>query len=214
MLRSVDDVAVYLDTAVVAAAIISDAAVAEHWDNASALRGMRVAGLAGHLARSIVLTEPFLDEKPSDGTPLSTAEYYLAGGDPTDFDSRANRRVRETGEETARIGPTALRAAVWDSLQRLRSRLPDEELDVPRVWFGRVVTTTRTVLQARTLEMVVHVDDLAVSVGMPAPELPPTALDLTIGILVEMARSRHGDLAVVRALTRGERDENQALRVL
>ncbi len=158
MLAIVDDVAIYLDTAGVAAAVIGDAAVEEHWDEASALRDMSVAGLAGHLARSILLTEPFLDEEPADGAPLSVVDYYLAGDEPTDFDSRANRRILETGEATAAGGPAALRLAVNDSLQGLRRRLPNEDHNAARMWFGRV-TTTRTVLQARTLEMLVHVDD-------------------------------------------------------
>ncbi len=213
MLAIVDDVAIYLDTAGVAAAVIGDAAVEDRWDKASALRGMSVAGLAGHLARSILLTEPFLDEEPADGAPLSVVDYYLAGDEPTDFDSRASRRVRETGEATAAGGPAALRSAVNDSLQGLRRRLPNEDLDVARMWFGRV-TTTRTVLQARTLEMLVHVDDLAISVGVPTPHPPPSALDVTIQMLIDMARCRHGDLAVLRALTRRERDPNRALRVL
>ena len=208
-----DQVAIYLETAAVAAGVIDDAAVEECWEKDSALRGMRVAALAGHLARSILLTEPFLDEPPAEGTPLTTADYYLAGGDPTDFDSRANRRIRETGDETASGGATALRSAVHRSLHRLQRRLADEDLTVPRMWFGRL-TTLRTVLEARTLEMVVHVDDLAASVEIPPPELPAGAFSLTIGVLVDMARRRHGDMAVVRSLARRERDHIHALRVL
>lgn len=213
MLRLMDDVGTYLATAEVTAALLADPAVERRWDKPSALSGMRVAGLAGHLARSVVLTEPFLDEPSAEGEPLSTAEYYLAGEEPTDLDSRANRRVRESGEETAAAGLGALNGAVDEALERLRRRLPGEDLGVTRRWFGRL-TTTRTVLQARTLEMVVHVDDLAVSVDVPTPSLPPSAVDMSIRLLVSMARGRHGDLAVVRALTRRERDTNQALRVL
>lgn len=207
------DVEIYLDTAAVMAALIEHDAVAECWEDPSVLKGMRVAGLSGHLARSVLLTEGFLDEGPAPGTPLSTAEYYLAGGDPTDHDSRASQRIRETGEETAERGVAHLRTAVQDAIGRLRDRLPDEDLETQRHWFGRV-TTTRTVLQARTLEMVIHIDDLAASTRLPTPQLPPAALDLTIEILVDMARHRHDDLAVIRALARRERDTVQALRVL
>lgn len=208
-----DDVSVYLDTAEVTGKVIADGAVAAAWERDSALAGMRVSALAGHLARSITLTAPFLDEEPAVGSPLSTAEYYLAGGDPTDFDSRANRRIRESGAETAAHGHAALCAEVDLCLRRLRRRLPDEDLNVPRTWFGRV-TTLRTVLRARMLEMVVHADDLVASVGMGPPALPGAAFDLTIEVLVDIARLRHTDMAVVRALTRRERDEVHALRVL
>jgi hypothetical protein len=64
------------------------------------------------------------------------------------------------------------------------------------------------------VELVVHIDDLAVSVGRPTPDLPATATACTIGCLLEIARTRHGDLAVVRALSRRERDPISALRVL
>lgn len=208
-----DDVEIYLDTAAVMAALIEHDAVAACWEDASVLKGMRVAGLSGHVARSVLLTEEFLNEDPTPGTPLSTAEYYLAGDDPTDHDSRASQRIRETGEETAARGVAHLRTAVQDAIGRLLDRLPDENLETQRRWFGRV-TTTRTVLQARTLEMVVHIDDLAASTKLPTPQLPPAALDLTIEILVDMARHRHGDLAVIRALARRERDTVEALRVL
>lgn len=208
-----DDVGTYLAAAEVTAALLADPAVERNWDKPSALTGMRVAGVAGHLARSVVLTEPFLDEPTAEGEPLSTVEYYLTGDEPTDFDSRTSRRIRESGEETAAVGPGALIGAVDEALGRLRHRLPGEDLGTTRRWFGRL-TTTRTVLQARTLEMVVHIDDLAVSVDVPTPSLPPSALEMSIRLLVDMARGRHGDLAVVRALTRRERDTNQALRVM
>jgi hypothetical protein len=42
----------------------------------------------------------------------------------------------------------------------------------------------------------------------------PSALELAVEILMEVARIRHGGLAVVRALARRERDAVQALRVL
>ena len=44
--------------------------------------------------------------------------------------------------------------------------------------------------------------------------LPPAATGLVIATLVEVARIRHGDTAVVRALTRRERDGAAALRVI
>jgi hypothetical protein len=60
---------------------------------------------------------------------------------------------------------------------------------------------------------VVHADDLAVSVGTDLPTLPPAALQIAISTLVDVARQRHGDLAVLRALSRRERDTLGALRV-
>jgi hypothetical protein len=68
-------------------------------------------------------------------------------------------------------------------------------------------------LRTRVVELVIHGDDLASSVGLA---FGPVASDLAttaISTLVEVARVRHGDMAVLRALTRRERDSVQALRV-
>ncbi len=55
---------------------------------------------------------------------------------------------------------------------------------------------------------------LAVSLHLDLPDLPVEAAGLAITTLVDVARLRHGDLAVLRALTRRERDAASALRVL
>jgi hypothetical protein len=69
-------------------------------------------------------------------------------------------------------------------------------------------------LPTRLVETVVHADDLAVSTGAARVDFDPRAFDVVIDVLVGTARGRHGDLAVVRALTRRERDDVEALRVL
>ena len=51
------------------------------------------------------------------------------------------------------------------------------------------------------------------ALGVETPQLPIDAVDLAIDALVSTARHRHGDLNVLRALTRRERDEVNALRV-
>jgi len=50
-----------------------------------------------------------------------------------------------------------------------------------------------------------HVDDLAVSLDVPTPAFPAEAARRAVAITAELARRRHGDLAVLRALTRAER---------
>ena len=61
---------------------------------------------------------------------------------------------------------------------------------------------------------VVHADDLAVSLEVAPPPLPAAAFGSAITTLIEVARICHGDAAVLRALTRRERDTVAALRVL
>lgn len=50
-----------------------------------------------------------------------------------------------------------------------------------------------------------HLDDLAVSLGITTPALPDEAMRRTVAVTAEVARRRHGDLAVLRAATCNER---------
>ena len=60
-------------------------------------------------------------------------------------------------------------------------------------------------LRSRLVEVLVHTDDLATSVGIDAGPPPPSAVDVALAFLLEAARRDHGDLAVLRAFTRCER---------
>jgi len=60
-------------------------------------------------------------------------------------------------------------------------------------------------LITRMMELAVHADDLAVSVGIPTPELPRSAVDTVVDLLSRLAVRRHGATAVLRALSRAER---------
>ena len=66
----------------------------------------------------------------------------------------------------------------------------------------------------RTIEILVHADDLAVSVGLDPLVLPADAARLAIQSLVDISRHREGDLTVLRALSRRERQSAEALRAL
>ena len=60
-------------------------------------------------------------------------------------------------------------------------------------------------LLTRLIELVVHSDDLAASVGGVTPELPAEVVDPVVEMLARLAVQRHGATAVVRALSRAER---------
>lgn len=59
--------------------------------------------------------------------------------------------------------------------------------------------------QPRMLELVVHADDLAISVGIRTPEFPAEVFAPVRDLLVRLAVRRHGQSAVISALTRRER---------
>jgi hypothetical protein len=60
-------------------------------------------------------------------------------------------------------------------------------------------------LVTRLVELLAHADDLAASAGIPTPDLPPDAVILVTSCLTDVARRRHGDLAVLRTMARRER---------
>ena len=51
-------------------------------------------------------------------------------------------------------------------------------------------------LVTRLVELLAHADDLAASISIPTPEMPQMAYDLVIPCLTDVARRRHGNLAV------------------
>ena len=54
----------FLDSAAVAVALLADPAVAAAWDQASALAEFTVRGLAGHLARQVIVVRELLADEP------------------------------------------------------------------------------------------------------------------------------------------------------
>lgn len=69
----------------------------------------------------------------------------------------------------------------------------------------RWALTLEDFLTARLMEIAVHGDDLAVSVGVGTPVLPEDVSQAVRHLLVDLAAQRHGVAAVLRALSRAER---------
>ena len=204
----------FLATGSVAADLIASPEVAVAWDGPSALREFTVRGLAGHLLRATGSVEAYLARPEPSGEPIGPAAYYVQAVDEPDIDSEIHRAIRQRGEEQAAGGYESVVAEARAVLDRLAQRLEAEPRGRVVRAYKDLVLTIDDYLVTRLIELVVHVDDLAVSVGLPLPELPAEATGLAIGALVEAARLKHGDVAVLRALARRERDEVEALRVL
>jgi uncharacterized protein (TIGR03083 family) len=214
VILGIDVRSAYLRTLDLAREVLAAPEVTTAWDEPSALAEFRVRGLAGHLTRAGTLVEQYLDAGvPEQTLPVAdAAEYYLVAALASDVDDPMNTAIRERGEAEAGVGPAALveqfDAAVAGLVPRLAA-LPDD---------ARIAVTAGMLLPldeylvTRIVELITHTDDLAVSVGRPTPEPDPVAATLAVHCLVSLARRRHGDMAVVRALTRRERDTVEALR--
>jgi hypothetical protein len=204
----------FLATGRVAADLLARPEVEAAWDGPSALPEFTVRGLAGHLLRATGSVEAYLDRPEPDDDPIGAAGYYVQAVDEPDVNSELHRAIRQRGEDEAAGGFAAVRDRSRELLDRLALRLAGEPPNRKVRAYKDIVLVIDDYLVTRMIELTVHVDDLAVSVGLPPPHLPAEAMRLSIGALVEAARLKHGDLAVLRALTRRERDQVQALRVL
>jgi hypothetical protein len=208
--------AAFLETADVSRALLGLPEVKSKWEDRSALEDWSFKGLAGHLVRATTSVEFYLDQDPAPaGDPLSGSKYYVTViGDTTDIDSDLNRAIRERGEKMAADGYDALMERFESAIDRLRKRLEEEPPDRKIRVINDLVLFLDEYLVTRLIELTVHIDDVAMSGGVATPELPPEALKLAIGCLVDVARHRHGDLAILRGLTRRERAEIDVLRAL
>lgn len=205
--------ATFLEAARSARNVLDDGRIAELWDGPSALAEFSLRGLAGHLVRGVTSVEDYLNNPLPSEAPITAAEYYVAAVDTQDIFSPLHAGVRQRGEDMARVGHSQLLQNLGAAIDRLTHRLPEEPVDRVMRVFRDLVTTLDGYLETRIVELVVHMDDLAISIGKIDIELPEVPLSSAIATLIDVGRHRHGDLAVLRALSRRERDEIQALRI-
>lgn len=197
---------VYLQSAAVATTFLAHPAVSERWDRPSALKKLRVGGLVAHLVGQVtqvplVLDAPIVDERVS--LPEHFARSTWTDGD---IDSEVNTYIRRTAGQDALAGAAALTEAAGTALAELHRRLPAEPAErVIQLPWGPWALLLDDFLVTRMLELAVHCDDLAASIGVSTPALPPDGLDTVIGVLSRMAARRHGRTALIRSLSRAER---------
>ncbi|MGE5828939.1 MAG: maleylpyruvate isomerase N-terminal domain-containing protein [Micromonosporaceae bacterium] len=197
----------YLAAARSAAQLLAAPAVAAGWAEPSALAGFTVGGLAGHLASQILFVPRTLDAPPPDGEPVPLLGHYeRVTWIGADLDAEVNARIRAGGDEEAAGGPIELArrtAAAVDTLRAVLAGQPDDRVVAPPA--GPWALRLDDFLITRMMEITVHSDDLAGSVGLATPELPAAVLDPVLALLTALAVRRHGAPAVVRALSRAER---------
>ncbi|MGA5820054.1 maleylpyruvate isomerase N-terminal domain-containing protein [Kitasatospora sp. NPDC094028] len=182
--------------------------VADAWQQPSALAEFSVSGLAGHLAFQILcLPTALAGPVPVEETVPLLGHYQRSKWLGAPLDADINVRLREGGEEIAAEGPAALAEEVGAAIAELTGALAAQDGGRPvrLPFWGAWSLTLDDFLATRTMELAVHSDDLAVSVGVPTPELPPEATEAVVGLLARLAVWRHGPVNVLRALSRAER---------
>ncbi len=200
--------AAYLEAAAIAAGLLRDPAVAERWTRPSALAGFTVGGLAAHLGAQVFNVKAVLAaDLPADARRLTLPEHYgTVAWIGADIDTDANVAIRAGGEKAAADGPAAVAARVEAAVAELRAVLPAERGDRPVLlpWTGWALTLD-DLLVTRMMEIAVHGDDLAVSVDVPTPTFPDAVFEPVVALLAGLAARRHGQVALLRALSRAER---------
>lgn len=180
--------------------------VTVRWSEPSALPRLSVGGLAVHLGNQVVRAAQLVVRDPGDLPVLADAdEHYARSAWPT---AAPEDPVNDRGgdETAAHDGPVALHDRVVEHRDAFRAALADGTAGdvVPVPWAGWALRRDDFLL-TRLLEVVVHADDLAASVGIETPTFPAEVFDPVRDLLVRLAVARHGQSRVVAALTRRER---------
>ncbi len=197
----------FIEAARIAIDLASSPEVGAAWDAESSCAGMTVGGLAQHLVSQASITVNLLEGEPGGADPIAMLEHYeRAAWANTDLDSEANAGIRTSSDERASGGQDAVMTSAHEAVSRLPELLaaPRDPDRVHISWQGWSLTTD-DFLTTRMMEIVVHSDDLAVSVDLPTPEFPDDAITPALGLLSGVAVRRHGQTALVRTLSRPQR---------
>ncbi|MBM0279875.1 maleylpyruvate isomerase N-terminal domain-containing protein [Micromonospora tarensis] len=180
--------------------------VSEQWSRPSVLPHLSVGGLACHLGRQAVRVAELLP-MPTDLPMLESADnHYERAVWVTEGTPDEATVVAGPDEADAARGPADLHARSAFALEEagnLLARGAARDV-VPIPWQGWSLRRGDFLL-TRQLEIVVHSDDLAVSIGVPTPEFPAAVFDPVRDLLVRLAVRRHGQSALISALSRSER---------
>lgn len=199
--------ATFLDSARTAAALLTSDDVRVRWDAESSCAGMTVGGLAFHLSGQAGNAVRLVSAAPSDEPPIAVEEHYRrAAWVHTGLEEDANAGIRTSANTEADSGFEEMRAKVaadLDALPAVLAAVSDTD-PVLIPWQGWSLTA-HDFLVTRLMEMLVHSDDLAASLDVPTPPFPDEAVRLVLGLLTSVAVERHGQTALVRALSRPQR---------
>jgi hypothetical protein len=177
------------------------------WDRESSCAGMSVGGLTFHLLKQAGSTMRGLRAAPDDAPPIALQEHYArAAWVEAGPDDEANVSIREGENDGAQVGPDVVLelAAEWAADLPALFEAPREPDTIFIPWQGWSLTT-EDFLTTRMMELVVHGDDLAASVGLDTPTYPDAVITPVVGLLTGVAVRRHGQTAVIRGLSRPQR---------
>jgi Mycothiol maleylpyruvate isomerase N-terminal domain len=189
------------------------------WDEPSALEGMSVGAVAVHGLSAIddILLHCERPE-PTTARLLGAVEYYRAArlDRREDLALQGHTFIRNLSEKHAGAGPDAVLTQKRTALKHLKWTLPAQDPG-KHVFLPRqppMAGTLAMMVCNRTIELIAHMDDVAVSVGRPTPPIDSRAAAMALSVLVSLARKINGDLPLILAMTRQERAVFESVRAL
>ena len=195
----------FLSGFAVALDLLASPEVAARWAEPSVLAKMSVGALACHLGRQAVRVAELVAAE-SDAPPLGSAEEHYRRApwvSTTSPDDPANDRSLDDAE--AAHGAAALVRRAADALHAARRALAESPASVVMIPWQGWSLRREDFLLTRLVEIVVHTDDLALSIEVDPPAFPEQAITPVLHLLVALALERHGQSAIVSALSRAER---------
>lgn len=199
--------ATFLETLPQISALVSDPALEERWSSPSVLPLMSVGSLACHLVNQLELL-PQLLSRPTDFPVLEGGadEHYARAAWVTTTSPDDPENDRSRYDEMALKGVHKLRETTATAAANVTHFLGSTETrnaaGLP--WQGWALRRDAFLL-TRMLEIVVHSDDLALSLDVPTPEFTEPVFTPVVELLTRLSVRRNGQSAVVSTLTRRER---------
>ena len=199
------------------AELIASPAVGDHWGERSCLEGFTVGGLAGHIVRSVQALVDLLERPIPEGARVATPAQFFGVNKPKGPvpDDPIAKFIVADGENRADFGQGAVVGTFLELVDQAERVLGDLTATtiIPTMRIPDGVTFLGIYLTTRIVELVVHGDDLASSVGIDWQ--PPFAAGaLAIGMLVQIASEQNGTVEVLRVLARSERAASDVFPVL
>ena len=201
-----------LDRSAVSAAVdqiidlVGSAEVAAAWEHESVLPGMTVGGLTRHLVSQPECAVEFLTTPGPPNAPVLTlvGHYDRVDWWHAPVDAAENTSIRDDFNQMGLVGHAECVKVLARSRGDLALAIGAAGL-VTYVPWQDCALPTEDFLVVRLMEIVVHADDLACSVGLPPPAFGPEVLEPVLAVLAALAARRRGQTVVLRALSRHER---------
>jgi hypothetical protein len=186
--------------------LVGSAEVADRWWHESALPGMTVGGLTRHLVSQAECAVEFLT---TPGPPHAQVLTVVGHYDRVDWwhapvDAAENTSIRDDFNRMGSAGHAESVEVLARSREHLGSAI-DAAGPATYVPWQDCAMPTDDFLVVRLMEIVVHADDLACSVGVATPAFGADVLEPVLALLAALAARRRGQDAVLRALSRHER---------